>query len=116
MFKLTRRSAGLLPCDPALTYEILTDYDGYAEWVPFMASSKLLAIEGELAIAEFGLGRRRVHKMVMECIHAKNQMVLGRRIEGRIPVSKIQWDITPADGGPRFAPISTTVPPGGKRP
>ncbi len=95
----SKRISGLVPCDAALAYEILTDYDAYSEWMPLMASSKLLAREGELAIAEFAVFKPDGDKLVMECIHSKNTMVLGRRIEGKFPLSKIQWDLAPADAG-----------------
>ncbi|MBI3895856.1 MAG: hypothetical protein HY313_07970 [Acidobacteria bacterium] len=96
---LTKQSAVLLPCDPGLLYEVLTDYDSYAEWMPFVARSKLLARERDLALAEFELLHPAKDVFVVECIHTKNKMVLWRAIRGRIPLSEAQWDIEPAEGG-----------------
>jgi hypothetical protein len=96
---LTRRASSLFPCDQALLYEILTDYDTYSDWLPLVVASKLLAREGDLAIVEFDLGTRRGEKVALECIHTKNKMVLGRPISGRTLLSKIEWNLEPAAEG-----------------
>ena len=51
----TRRSTVSVPCDAGLIYDVLTDYESYAEWLPMVVASKTLAREGDLAIAEFEL-------------------------------------------------------------
>ena len=94
---LTKRSSILIPCDPTLVYEILTDYDTYSEWMPSVTRSKLLAKEGDLAIAEFESVAPTKDLFVVEGIHTKNKMVLWRIIRGKIPISEIQWDIEPAE-------------------
>jgi ribosome-associated toxin RatA of RatAB toxin-antitoxin module len=98
-----RKTASLdLPCDPALPFDILTDYDAYSEWMPFYSQSKLLAREGDLAIAEFGLRPRGGEKFAVECIHTRNRMVLVRTISGRVPVTQFKWTIgtiAPAQNG-----------------
>ena len=98
-FTFTKRSAQLLRCDPALLYEVLTDYDSYREWMPLIAQSKLLAKEGDLAIAEFELAGSSKDMFVVECIHTKNRMVLWRPIRGKLPVDELQWDIEAAQEG-----------------
>jgi ribosome-associated toxin RatA of RatAB toxin-antitoxin module len=95
LFTITRKSSVVLPCDPSLPYEILTDYDSYAEWLPSLSHSKLLAKEGDLAIAEFGVGRSGKDKYAVECIHTRNRMVLTRTISGVIPVAQYEWKIEP---------------------
>lgn len=82
-----------LPCPSSLPYEILTDYDSYSEWAPFISQSKLLAREGDLAIAEFEMSRPLEEKFALECIHTRNKMVLTRTISGRIPISQFEWII-----------------------
>jgi ribosome-associated toxin RatA of RatAB toxin-antitoxin module len=95
----TKRSSAVVAADPELVYEILTDYDGYSEWMPLIARSVLLAKEGDLAIAEFELVRPSKEKFAVECIHTKNRMVLTRTISGRIPVRQIEWDLSPSGQG-----------------
>jgi hypothetical protein len=71
-FTPTQRAALSLTGDPALIYEVLTDYDGFAEWLPGIAQSKSLAQEGDLAIAEFELAQPKNDRFVFECIHTRN--------------------------------------------
>jgi len=99
VLKLTKKASVVLPCDPGLVYEILTDYDSYVEWMPLVAHSKLLAREGDLAIAEFILMRPRQDRFVVECIHTRLQMVLTRIISGKLPVTQFEWVIAPAEEG-----------------
>jgi ribosome-associated toxin RatA of RatAB toxin-antitoxin module len=96
LFTPTLRSAATLPCDAALAYEILTDYDHFVEWLPRIGQSKALATEGELAIAEFEFVAPRKERFVVECIHTRNKMVLWRTIEGRVPIRQVEWDIAAA--------------------
>ncbi|MBI3934228.1 MAG: SRPBCC family protein [Acidobacteria bacterium] len=95
----TKRSTALLRCDPGLLYEILTDYDNYAEWLPRLSQSKSLATEGDLAIAEFHLSNPQKDRWVVECIHTRNRMVLWRTIEGKVPVTQVEWTIDSAADG-----------------
>jgi ribosome-associated toxin RatA of RatAB toxin-antitoxin module len=83
--------------EPQLVYEILIDYDSYAEWAPLIAKSKLLAKEGELAIAEFELVHKKAGKVTVEAIHGKNRLVLTRVISGKVPVFQWEWTIAAAD-------------------
>jgi len=95
----TRRASTVLPCSPSLPYEILTDYDSYFEWLPHVTKSKLLAKEGDLAIAEFEMSQPRQDKFALECIHTRNKMVLTRTISGRLPVAQLEWTIEPSGEG-----------------
>jgi hypothetical protein len=94
-----RASREVFPCDVALIYEVLTDYDSYSEWMPFITTSKLLAKEGSLAIAQFDLVRPREDRLVIEWIHTTNKAVLGRIIGGKVPISEVEWTIEPAHPG-----------------
>lgn len=96
LFTFTKRSSQMFPCDPSLLYEVLTDYDTYAEWMPLVGKSKLLAREGDLGIAEFELLRPPKDMFVVECIHTKNKMVLWRTIRGKVPISEVRWDFEPS--------------------
>ncbi len=100
-FTSKKTSSLTLPCDPSLPYEILTDYDSYVEWLPHHSHSKLLAKEGDLAIAEFEIARRRKSRFAVECIHTRNKMVLTRTISGNVPVTQFEWKIEPDGTGCR---------------
>ncbi len=86
--------------EPAVVYDMLTDYDNYLDWFPHATHSKLLVKEGDdLAIAEFEFDRPRDCKLTMECIHTRNEMVLHRRISGNMPVVRVQWNLAPDGAG-----------------
>ncbi len=90
----TRRSSATVACDAGLIYDVLTDYESYAEWLPLVVQSKTLAREGDLAIAEFELATRQKDKFDFECIHTRNKMVLWRTLGGRLPIAQAEWTIT----------------------
>ena len=89
----------VFPCEVRAIYEVLTDYDSYSEWMPFITTSRLLAKEGSLAITEFELVHPRQDSIVMEWIQTTNKGVLGRIIGGKAPISEIEWAIEPAHSG-----------------
>ena len=95
----TRRASASLKADAALLYEVLTDYDAVSDWLPGVSASKALAREGDLAIAEFILAGARKDRLVCECIHTRNKMVLWRTIEGLAPVTQAEWRIDTSGGG-----------------
>jgi len=91
-----------LQAEPSVVYEILTDYDNYLEWFPLANHSKLMVKEGEeLAIAEFAFDKPKDAKLTMECIHTRNELVLHRRIAGKMPILRVQWNLAPEGTGTR---------------
>src|SRR4051812_47166228 len=80
------------------------------EWMPLISRSKLLATEGDLAIAEFELLRPEKDTFAVECIHTKNRMVLWRTIRGNLPISEVQWDIESAEAGKSRITLSVQGP------
>jgi ribosome-associated toxin RatA of RatAB toxin-antitoxin module len=107
LFNRTSRAEASLPCEASLVYEVLTDYDSYSEWLPMVTQSKLLAKEGDLALAEISVGQPFPDKLVFECIHDKNRSVLGRAISGKVPFGKLEWTIS-AEGA-QSAKVSLVV-------
>jgi ribosome-associated toxin RatA of RatAB toxin-antitoxin module len=96
---MAKQSALTIPGDAALLYEILTDYDHLAEWLPQVSKSRLLAREGELALAELELRGKRARRLAMECIHSRDRMIVWRPIEGGGSVTEFQWTLEPAGDG-----------------
>ncbi len=105
------------PCDAELVYEILTDYDRYKEWVPFVRESALLAEAGELAIASLDVTKQSEVHVSLECIHTENRGVLCRVVEGEISLKSVEWNLEPAGEqrcrvtfeieGPALLPLGT---------
>lgn len=90
---LNRKSGRVFDCEAALLYEVLTDYDAYAEWAPLIGDSRLLAREGDLAIAELELSRPPWRKVAVECIQTPNRQVLVRHLGGDVPLFQMEWNI-----------------------
>ncbi|MBI2821142.1 MAG: SRPBCC family protein [Acidobacteria bacterium] len=82
-----------------MVYEILTDYDSYFEWLPAVTHSRLLAREGDLAVAELEMAGRD-SRLAFECIQTRNKRVMTRKISGDAPLREVVWSLAPAaDGG-----------------
>lgn len=96
LLNYSRKASLSFDCAASLLYDILTDYDGYAEWLPQVAKSKLLAREGDLALAEFEVNLPPRKRFVVECVHTRNKMVLWRSIGEEIPVWQVEWTIAAA--------------------
>ena len=103
----TSRAEATIPCEPSLVFELLTDYDTYSEWIPGVTQSKLLAKEGDLALAEIEVSAPVPEKLVFECIHDKNRSVVSRAISGKTPFAKIEWTIAAA--GPQQAQVTVVL-------
>ncbi len=101
------KAEATLACEPSLVFEILTDYDSWCEWVPAVNKSKLLAKEGDLALAEVEVTRPFADKLDFECIHDKNRSVLLRLISGEIPIAKVEWTIAAA--GPKECRVTVVL-------
>lgn len=102
----TRRASASVACEASLVYDVLTDYECYAEWLPLVAQSKTLAREGDLAIGEFELATPQKDKYDFECIHTRNKMVLWRTLGGRLPIAQVEWTI---EGGGNSSQVSLAV-------
>jgi hypothetical protein len=96
LLNYSRKASMSFDCGAELLYEVLTDYDGYAEWLPQVTRSKLLAQERDLALAEFEVNLPPKTRFVIECVHTRNKMVLWRTIGEEIPVWQVEWTIAAA--------------------
>ena len=100
MPNFTRSCDGEIPVGAEVVYEILTDYNTYGEWVPHVSKGRTLAVEGELAIAEFHLAGG-AETLQMECIHSRNRQVIGRLLSGDTSLHKLEWNLQPHGAGCR---------------
>jgi ribosome-associated toxin RatA of RatAB toxin-antitoxin module len=96
LLNYSRKASMSFDCAAGILYDVLTDYDGYAEWLPRVAQSKLLAQERDLALAEFEVNFPPKKRFVIECVHTRNKMVLWRSIGEEIPVWQVEWTIAAA--------------------
>ena len=99
MIKLKRAASATLSGSAGLVYEVVSDYASYAQWLPGILSSQVLAHETNFAITELELRGHPGKKVTVECIHAPTSMVVMRSLSGSSPGFKMEWHITPAATG-----------------
>jgi ribosome-associated toxin RatA of RatAB toxin-antitoxin module len=90
---------GIIPCAPELVYKALSDYDAWQEWLPSLATSRLLTREGTLAIVELMLAGKGAQPLILECVGTPAKSVQARVIEGRSRLREIEWHIEAAEPG-----------------
>jgi ribosome-associated toxin RatA of RatAB toxin-antitoxin module len=97
--KLKRAASATLSGSPGLVYEVVSDYASYAQWLPGISSSQVLAQETNFAITELEFRALPGKKVTVECIHAPTSMVVARSLSGNSPAFKLEWNIAPAATG-----------------
>ena len=84
-----------------LVYPILTNYDLYSSWVPDITSSRLLAREGDLAIAEFVCPRYGRGKFLLELIETPATAISYSRIDHHRVEMTGGWRLEETQSGDR---------------
>jgi ribosome-associated toxin RatA of RatAB toxin-antitoxin module len=108
--QLKRNASSAVSCEPGLVYEIVSDYGAYQQWLPGIASSKVLAQEINFAIVELEFVAKPGVKVTVECVHAPTQMVVARSLIGNHPELKLEWKIRPAESGQAQVTLAITAP------
>jgi ribosome-associated toxin RatA of RatAB toxin-antitoxin module len=108
--QLKRYASAAVSCEPGLVYELVSDYGSWSQWLPGIASSKVLAQEINFAIVELEFTAKPGIKVTVECVHAPTQMVVARSLIGNHPELKIEWKITPAESGQAQVNLAITAP------
>ena len=83
-----------ISCSAEMIFEILADYDNHFEWLNMLHHSRLLAREGDLALAEI---ETEAGRMTMEVIQNTNREVLMRKINGPTCLHQVRWLISTTD-------------------
>lgn len=89
----------MIACSPDIIYKALIDYNAWREWVPSLASARLLTREDMLAIVELGMDSKDAEPLMMECIETPRRNILARVIEGKSSMHEMEWSIEAADAG-----------------
>lgn len=85
----------------AVVYSILTSYDLYSSWIPDITESRLLAREGDVAIAEFICPRYGRGKFTLEVIESPSTAINFSRIDHHRVGLTGGWQLEEAQGGER---------------
>ena len=97
-----------IPCDPALAWDILSDYPAWAEWLPLVTKSTQLARETNFALVDLELAPFPARRVSVECLHAPNSKVLVKSLMGQDPEFILDWIIAPAGDGQSKVTVKCT--------
>lgn len=98
-FPRTRTASRTLPFDPALAWDILSDYAAWPEWFPLVTQATQTAREMNFASLQLELAPFPGRKVAVECLHAPNSKVLAKSLSGQDPDFILDWTIAPAGSG-----------------
>jgi ribosome-associated toxin RatA of RatAB toxin-antitoxin module len=98
-FPATRTASRTLGTDPALLWDILSDYAGWTEWLPLVSASTVTARESNFARVDVELAAFPGRKISTEALHTPNSRVLMKSIRGEDPEFILDWTLTPAGPG-----------------
>ena len=82
-----------------VVYRILTRYDLYSTWIPDITASRLLAREGDVAVAELVCPRYGRGKFVLELIETPATAVAFSRVDHHRVELTGGWRLAEAHGG-----------------
>ncbi len=81
-------------------FNVVSDYDRYHEWMPMIDSSKVLAQEGDVTIAEFRVPQWSDRNLTLELVHARPNSIAFRQIDGMEPPAiSGRWQLEDAETG-----------------
>ena len=98
-FPRTVEATKTIACDPALAWDILSEYATWTEWLPLVTKSAQLARETNFARVELELAAFPGKKISVECVHAPNSRVLMQSLMGQDPEFVLDWSIAPEGEG-----------------
>jgi hypothetical protein len=79
---LRRVEAGaLVQASRRTAFAVLADYDLYADWLPGVIASRVLAREGGVAVVELGAPRYPGAEFVFECVESQDEALVFRQLD-----------------------------------
>jgi hypothetical protein len=85
---------------PRLAFAILTGYETYRDWLPDVLQSRRLAVEGDVAIAEFVGPIYGSGKLVLEFVESADEWLMFTQTDRhRRDGLSGRWDLEEVDGG-----------------
>jgi hypothetical protein len=112
-------AAAEFSCPVQLLFEVLTDYDNYADWFPNISGSALAAQAGEVAIALLDLAVPYKGQIAVESVHTANSSVFARLLNAGTGAETMEWELEELPGGRSRATLAiegyTSLPLGSGR-
>lgn len=83
-----------------LAFAVLSGYESYRDWMPDILASRILAAEGDIAIAEFVAPVYSSGKFILEFVDSSDAWLMYNQVDRyRRDGLSGRWDLEEADGG-----------------
>jgi ribosome-associated toxin RatA of RatAB toxin-antitoxin module len=93
--------------DARIAWEVLSDYDHLAQFIPDMKCSRVVSRSGDRVVVEqkgeFGFFfYRQAVDVTLEVLEQPQRRIVARRIDGNIRELETRYDLETSDAGVRF--------------
>ena len=104
---VTVNASALMQVDARIAWEVLSDYDNLAQFIPDMKSSRVVSRSGDRVVVEqkgeigFFFYRQPVD-VTLEVLEQPRRRIVARRIDGNIRDLETRYELGTSDAGVRF--------------
>ena len=112
---ITVSASALMQVDARIAWEVLSDYDHLAQFIPDMKSSRVVSRSGDRVLVEqkgeigFFFYRQPVN-VTLEVREQPQRRIVARRIDGNIRELETRYDLETSAAGVRFDYIGRFIP------
>src|SRR6266704_394756 len=112
---ITVDASALMQVDARIAWEVLSDYDNLAQFIPDMKSSRVVSRDGNRILVEqkgeFGFFfYRQPVDVVLEVVEAPRRRIDARRISGNIRDLETHYDLKASDAGVKLDYAGRFIP------
>jgi len=112
---ITVKASVLMQVDARIAWEVLSDYDGLARFVPDMKSSRVVSRSGDRVLVEqkgeFGFFfYKQPVDVTLEVLEQPRRRIVARRIAGNIRDLETRYDLEASDAGVRLDYAGRFIP------
>jgi len=112
---ITVSASALMQVDARIAWEVLSDYDNLAQFIPDMKSSRVVSRSGDRVVVEqkgeFGFFfYRQSVDVTLEVLEQPQRRIVARRIDGNIRELETRYDLETSAAGVRFDYIGRFIP------
>jgi ribosome-associated toxin RatA of RatAB toxin-antitoxin module len=104
---ITVSASAVMQVDARIAWEVLSDYDNLAQFIPDMKSSRVVSRSGDRVVVEqkgeigFFFYRQPVD-VTLEVLEQPQRRIVARRIDGNIRDLETRYELGTSDAGVRF--------------
>jgi hypothetical protein len=112
---ITVSASALMPVDERIAWEVLSDYDNLAQFIPDMKTSRVVSRDGNRVVVEqkgefgFFFYRQSVDVM-LEVVEEPRRRIDARRISGNIRELETHYELKASDPGVKLDYVGRFIP------